>query len=81
MNGDSAASMGAPDNISDAATFSTFSGDAGFDSLNSALSGTMTMEEVHSAFQARTDGRTTDPEVWAWIGISGTRAGSYASTT
>ncbi|HEY3952347.1 MAG TPA: hypothetical protein VGM53_03145 [Streptosporangiaceae bacterium] len=73
-NGDAAASM---ENGSDGqADFTTFSGEAG--AGNSALdstpypdglSGVMTMTDVQKAFEARTDDGTTDPEVWAWIGI------------
>jgi hypothetical protein len=73
-NGDAAASM---ENSSQGeADFTTFSGEAGAgnSALDSAqypdgLSGAMPMTDVQKAFEARTDGGTTDPEVWAWIGI------------
>ena len=50
----------------DSADFGTFT--QGNTSIG--LSGTMTMEAVLAAYQANTSG-TTNPEVWAWIGIDG----------
>ena len=54
----------------DSVDFGTFAGTAD-QNTTVGLSGTMTMEQVLAAFQARTDGGTTNPEVWAWIGVSG----------
>jgi hypothetical protein len=76
-NGDAAASM---ENSSEGeADFTTFSGEAGagnsaLDSTQypDGLSGVMSMTDVQKAFEARTDSGTTDPEVWAWIGIQTT---------
>ncbi len=59
--GDNLASMSG-----DSADFGTFT--QGNTSIG--LSGTMTMEGVLAAYQANTSG-TTDPEVWAWVGVSG----------
>jgi len=61
----------------DNADFSTFS--QGNSSLG--LTGSMTMEQVLAAFQGRTDGGTTDPEVWAWIGISGSSQATATVTS
>jgi len=66
MNGDSAASLGAVNNTSDQADFSTFASQPGASSLGGQLTGPMTMEDVQQAFG------TTDPEVWAWIGVQTT---------
>jgi hypothetical protein len=68
MDGDNAACMGAANNTSDNADFTCFPGETAT-AGGPALSGQMTMEQVQAAFEARTDGGTTNPEVWAWIGI------------
>jgi hypothetical protein len=62
--GDNLASMNG-----DSADFSNF--EQGNTSIG--LTGTMTMEQVLAAYQARTSG-TTNPEVWAWVGVSGATA-------
>ena len=66
MNNDSAASMGPVNNTSDQADFTTFAGQPGANDLNGTLKGQMNMENVQKAFG------TTDPEVWAWIGVQTT---------
>jgi hypothetical protein len=66
MNNDSAASMGPVNNTSDQADFTTFASQPGASDLGGALTGTMPMENVQKAFG------TTDPEVWAWIGVQTT---------
>jgi hypothetical protein len=40
----------------------------------------MTMENVEKAYTARASG-TTDPEVWAWIGVDGSTAQSATVTS
>lgn len=50
----------------DSADFTTFAQG----NTTIGLSGTMTMEAVLAAYKANTSG-TTNPEVWAWIGIDG----------
>ncbi len=72
MSGDSAASMGPVSNTSDQADFTTFGGQPGASDLGGKLTGQMNMEAVQQAFSNRTDGGTTDPEVWAWIGVQTT---------
>ncbi len=64
-DGDNLASLGTENNTNDQADFSTFT--QGNTSIG--LSGQMSMENVLKAYQARTDGGTTDPEVWAWVGV------------
>ena len=71
MNGDNAAAMGQVNSNGDAADFSNWSGQ-GSTPGGPVLGGTMTMEDVQKAFAARTDGLTTNPEVWAWIGVQTT---------
>jgi hypothetical protein len=66
MNGDSAASMGPINTGGDQADFTTFGSQPGASSLNGALTNQMSMENVQQAFG------TTDPEVWAWIGVQTT---------
>ena len=66
MNNDSAASMGPVNNTSDQADFTTFASQPGANDLNGTLKGQMNMENVQQAFG------TTDPEVWAWIGVQTT---------
>jgi hypothetical protein len=67
MNGDSAASMGTVNNAdpssNDTADFTTFANSPGANDLNGTLTGQMSMEKVKAAFGS------TDPEVWAWIGV------------
>jgi hypothetical protein len=72
MDGDSAASLGPVNTGGDQADFTTFAGQAGASDLNGALKGQMTMEAVQQAFANRTDNGSTDPEVWAWIGVQTT---------
>ena len=64
-NGDTAASMGPVNNTNDQANFGTFAGGQNEDTLNGALTGTMTMEQVRADYANA--GR--DPLVWAWIGL------------
>lgn len=71
MDGDNAACMGAAGNTGDQADFTCFGGQTSTTG-GPALSGQMTMEQVQAAFEARTDGGGTNPEVWAWIGIQTT---------
>jgi len=66
MNGDSAASMGQVNTGGDQADFTTFASQPGASTLNGTLTGQMRMEDVQQAFG------TTDPEVWAWLGIQAT---------
>jgi hypothetical protein len=67
MNGDSAASLGTVNNADpgtdDNADFTTFANAPGANDLGGKLVGQMPMENVKTAFGS------TDPEVWAWIGI------------
>ena len=71
MNGDNAAGMGQVNSNGDSADFSNFGGQ-GSSPGGPVLGGTMSMADVQKAFAARTDGLTTDPEVWAWIGVQTT---------
>jgi len=72
MEGDSAASMGQVNTGGDQANFTTFAGQQGASDLNGTLANQMNMEAVQQAFANRTDPGTTDPEVWAWIGVQTT---------
>jgi len=71
MNGDSAASMGQVNTGGDQADFTTFASQQGVNDLGGALTGQKSMEAVQQAFANNTGG-TTDPEVWAWIGVQTT---------
>ncbi len=72
MNGDNGAAMGQVNSTGDTADFSNFGGQASTPG-GPALSGTtMSMADVQKAFANRTDGGTTNPEVWAWIGVQTT---------
>ena len=72
MNGDSAASMGQVNTGGDQADFTTFASQQGVSDLGGTLTGQKSMEAVQQAFANRTDNGTTDPEVWAWIGVQTT---------
>jgi hypothetical protein len=69
-SGDNLASAGAASGSLDPVDFSTFT--QGNTSIG--LSGSMAMTDVLNKYNTRTDGGTKDPEVWAWIGISGSTA-------
>jgi hypothetical protein len=71
MNGDNAAAMGDVNSTGSTADFSNFGGQASTPG-GPALAGTMSMTDVKNAFANRTDGGTTNPEVWAWIGVQTT---------
>jgi hypothetical protein len=70
----------AGDNIADlgaagSASASFQAGQQGNGTFAQSFAGqTETMQDVLGAFNARSDGGTKDPEVWAWIGISGSSA-------
>jgi hypothetical protein len=73
-NGDNYASVGLNGTSAD---FSTFAGYSGTDTAFTALSGSVSMSGVATDYQNEfgNEGvKTNDPEVWAWIGISGDTA-------
>ena len=77
-DGNNYASMGPASGALDSADFGTFSSEPGTDTAFSALgSKTLTMSQVEAAYQ-NTFGhygvKTADPQVFAWIGISGSAA-------
>jgi hypothetical protein len=73
-DGDSYASVGVSGTTAD---FSTFAGYSGTGTLFTDLSGSVSMPAVAADYKTE-DGyegvKTDDPEVWAWIGISGNAA-------
>lgn len=73
-DGDNYASVGVGGTAAD---FTTFGSYAGTDTAFTAAKGSVTMADLKAAYAAAfgTEGvKTADPEVWAWIGISGATA-------
>lgn len=76
--GNNYASMGAASGPLDSAQFGTFCSDSGMDEAFTALGcNTLSMSQVQAAYQAAngTEGvATADPQIYAWIGLSGSSA-------
>jgi hypothetical protein len=76
--GNNYASMGSPGGTLDSADFGTFCSEAGTDTAFTQLGcNTLTMSEVRADYAAENGSenvRTADPDVYAWIGVSGSAA-------
>jgi PASTA domain len=76
-DGNNYASMGSASGSLDAPDWTTFAAEPGADTAFAQLTATTTMAGVLSAYQAEfgSEGvKTADPQVFAWIGISGSTA-------